>query len=269
MRSDGRCRALGAPCAAARARTWRRPFNLVARNLERGAMAQTADCRLCGRSFVRCGRHAHCKRCAAKADRAIARDLRADCKECDKPFSTDRRSVRYCSDACRADARRRSSREHGRRRLMDPRKRAVATARVRAIMAGRRAVGAGGPPKRGRGRQRKRADGGAAASRTLTCKLCGRSFELRGMGIRSYCRRCAAMADREAARKPRRQCKECGKKFDSKAHFVRYCSDECSAKVARRRERRSNRRRSADPEKSAIAAARSRAYRGGRKAGRA
>lgn len=188
-----------------------------------------------------------------------------DCKECGKPFQTDNRSVRYCSDACRADAKRRSAREHGRRQLMDPRRRAIAAARVRAIVARRRVGDAGGSPKR----RRKQADGGTAMSRTLTCKLCGRSFELRGMGIRSYCKRCVAMADREAARKPRRQCKECGKKFDSKAHFVLYCSDECRAKVARRRERRNNRRRSADPEKSAIAAARSRAYRGGRKARRA
>lgn len=245
--------------------------------MERGAMAQTVDCRVCGRSFVRRGNYVYCKRCAAKADRAIARDPHMGCKECGKPLLTDSRGVRYCSDECRTDAKRRRAREYGRRQLMDPRKRAIATARVRAIVARRRARDAGGPPGRGRGRQRKQADGGAAGlppraarPRTLTCRLCGRSFEMRGRGSRSYCKRCAAMADREAARKPRRQCKECGKKFDSKAHFVRYCSDECRAKVTKRRERRNNRSRSADPEKSAIAAARRRAAsRGGRKAGRA
>ena len=230
-------------------------------------MAQTVDCRLCGRSFVRpgSGNHAYCKRCAARTDRVISEVRRVDCKACGKPLSTTNRSVRYCSDECRADGRRRRAREYSSRVRADPEKRAIAYARTRAIAARHRAADAGGLEKTGRGR--RQAAGSAAKTRTLDCKLCGRGFEMRGRGVRSYCKQCTAKADMAAAKARRRRCKECGRRFESKAHFVLYCSKECSAMGTRRGERRRNRKRMADPEKRALKSAMQRAiFRAKRKA---
>lgn len=69
----------------------------------RTALPERATCRLCGRSFGHYAgtRTAHCKRCAAKAEREIARVIRTKCKECGKAISTTKRTVRYCSDPCR------------------------------------------------------------------------------------------------------------------------------------------------------------------------
>ena len=222
-------------------------------------MAQTVDCRLCGCSFVRpgSGRHLYCKRCTTRTDREVSRVRRVDCKECGRPFSTTYRGARYCSDECRADARRRRAREYVRRRWADPGKRAIVAAHTRAIAARRRAADAGGRPKTGQGRRQEA--GSAAKTRTFDCKLCGRSFELRGRGVRSYCKQCIAKSDRAAATAPRRHCKECGRRFESKARFALYCSKECSANGAQRSLRSRGRKRMADPEERALAAARQRA----------
>ena len=91
------------------------------------------------------------------------------------------------------------------------------------------------------------------------CRLCGRTFAPYGRGARTFCRRCAARADREAARTLRMDCKECGKGFVASRRSDRYCSDECRAEAARRRSREGQRRYVADPEKRAIALARTRA----------
>ena len=183
--------------------------------------------------------------------------LRADCKECCKPFSTTKRSVRYCSDECRAAGRLKVAREYARRMRADPEKRAIVAARGRVIAARRWAANAGGAPKAGR--RSRQAAGSAAKTRTFDCKLCGRSFELRGRGVRSYCKQCIAKSDREAAKAPRRHCKECGRRFESKARFALYCSKGCSAKGAQRSLRSRGRKRMADPEERALAAARQRA----------
>ena len=105
----------------------------------RAAPSGTGVCALCGRAFAQYGRtaHSYCKRCTAKADREIARVLRVDCRECGKGFSTTNRIVRYCSDACRAAGKRRGKRKSDRERMADPKKRALAAARIGARKAAR------------------------------------------------------------------------------------------------------------------------------------
>ena len=113
------------------------------------AAPKSSECRLCGRTFKQYGRsarHAYCKLCAAKAEREITRVIHTKCKECGKAFSTKRRTVRYCSTECSAEARRRSLRECAHRRMADPKKRAAATAAVRVWFADRR-------DKKGEGRR--------------------------------------------------------------------------------------------------------------------
>ena len=67
--------------------------------------AEQPTCRLCGRKYARytnTRRNAYCKPCRDEADREIARELRVKCRACGRAFDTTKRSVRYCSDACRA-----------------------------------------------------------------------------------------------------------------------------------------------------------------------
>ena len=103
----------------------------VAGSRPRTSPARSAACRLCGRSFAQYGgatNHAYCRRCTAKADREATRVLRVDCKACGEKFSTPNRSVRYCSDPCRAEGQRRNRRENDRRRRSDPDRHARAAA---------------------------------------------------------------------------------------------------------------------------------------------
>ena len=93
-----------------------------------------------------------------------------------------------------------------------------------------------------------------------TCVLCGTSFAPYGRGSRTFCKRCAARADRRAARTHRADCKACGKRFAAASRSFRYCSDECRADGVRRRNREHQRKYMADPERRAIAMARARAY---------
>ena len=234
----------------------------------RGAMPGPAACLLCGRIFERHGRgglRAYCKRCTARADREVAVRPVVQCGECGSEFSAPRRSFRYCSDACRTETARRRNLEHQRKYMADPEKRAITAARARAAAAARAArKGGGGPPRR---RPPPRADPNAEPS---VCRLCGRSFGQHGRGLRAYCKRCTARADREAGRTLRAKCKECGKAFSTARRSVRYCSDGCSAEGLRRSYRESKRRIKADPEKRALAAAQGRAWSAahrGRKAG--
>ena len=95
-------------------------------------------CRLCGSAFAPyggTGNRAYCKKCTAKADREVGRVWRIQCAQCGREFSATHRLARYCSDACRTDGRRRSDRVRSRRRLADKKKRAVASAHVRASAA--------------------------------------------------------------------------------------------------------------------------------------
>ena len=57
------------------------------------------------------------------------------CKACGKAFHTKTRSIRYCSEACRTEARRRLNLEYNRRYMADPAKRAIMLARTRAAAA--------------------------------------------------------------------------------------------------------------------------------------
>ena len=94
--------------------------------------AEPSTCRLCGSGFALYGHthHAYCRRCAAKADREIARTLRARCKACGGRFSTSSRLVRYCSDECRAEGLRRSRIKSALKRMAGPGKRAVEAAQA-------------------------------------------------------------------------------------------------------------------------------------------
>ena len=104
-------------------------------------------------------------------------------------------------------------------------------------------------------------------ARQVTCRLCGRGFEVRGRGnLPAYCKRCTARADREIAKMPRADCRECGKTFPTRTRSVRYCSDECRTAAVRRRNREYQRRYAADPEKRAMGLARMRAWAAARKA---
>lgn len=231
-------------------------------------MAGPTPCRLCGRGFEKYGGayHAYCRRCAAKADGEVGRVLSVPCRECGGEFSTRTRAAKYCSDACRTDAARRLNREHARRYMADPEKRAMAMARIRAQAASRRA----GDGRGGKGRPRPRRQSGghgtvcpptrtAPPSRTL-CRLCGRGFAPYGGKSRSYCKRCTAKADRAIGRVLSVKCKECGKAFSTKSRAVRYCSAPCRAEGGRRSARECGRRRMSDPETRAVSRARSRAH---------
>lgn len=89
--------------AAVGARPARRAANVITGQSMRGALPEPITCRLCSRSFAPYSgtRPVYCKRCAAKADRAIVKVLRVKCRECGKAFSTRNRAVRYCSPPCR------------------------------------------------------------------------------------------------------------------------------------------------------------------------
>ena len=97
------------------------------------------------------------------------------------------------------------------------------------------------------------------SGRAATCDLCGASFAPYGRNAHTFCKRCAAKADREAARTPHVDCKICGKRFAAASRSARYCSVACRAEGVRRRNLEHQRRYMADPEKRAIAMARTRA----------
>ena len=245
----------------------RPPASLIAGNPRRAAMSDRAACRVCGRDFAPYGRRrrVYCKKCAAKADKAIVLDPVVKCRECGRKFSAPSRSFRHCSDACRAEGARRYNREYMRRYLTDPQKRATALARNRASAAARAARKRGGrPPQK---QALPRADPNAEPS---VCGLCGRTFVQYGRGVHAHCKRCTARADREVDKPPHTKCKECGKALTTTSRRVRYCSKACSAEGLRRSRRESRRRIKADPEKGALAAAHRRARnaaRGGKEAG--
>ena len=244
----------------------------------RGAMAKMLTCRTCGRDFaryLRTGRNSYCRHCTAKADKEIARILRVDCRECGKPFPTKSRVVRYCSDECRSSAARRRNAENQRKYTADPEKRAIKLARARASRAARRAGDRGkrppSPPRAGRAAVIPRRN--AEAAEQYACGLCGRHFEPYGRGSRPvHCRQCAAKADKEIARMLSVDCRECGREFSTPSRLVKYCSRECSAARKSRSRRERERRRMADPNARALAAAYMRAWgaarRGGEKGGR-
>ena len=104
-------------------------------------------------------------------------------------------------------------------------------------------------------------------ARTSTCRLCGKSFEPHGRGMRYYCKPCTAKADRAASKETATKCKECGKRFSISSRFHVYCSDGCRIEGGRRRIREYMRRYLADPEKRAMYLARARAGAASRTAG--
>ena len=227
---------------------------------------QAATCDLCGASFAPYGRNARtfCKRCAAKADREVAKRPPADCKACGKRFVAASRNARYCSDECRAEGARRRNLEHQRRYMADPQKRAIAMARTRASAAARAARERGGRPPRPQAPYR--ADPNAEPS---TCRLCGRKFAQYGhTPCNAYCKRCTAKSDREVGRTLRLKCQVCGGRFSTTTRSARYCSDECRAESAMRSRREDERRYRADPARRAIAAAQGRARLAARSGGR-
>ena len=258
-----------------------------------GPMARTGACRLCGNGLDPrrgAGRRSYCEGCAAKADKKAAQRPRVDCKECGKAFSTMTRTVRYCSDACRAAAARRSNNENQRRYAADPKNRAIKLARARVSAAARRArdraggvvvVGGGGenppppptlplpPPPRRATRDAEGPGRNATAAEPYACALCGRSFAPYGSGARPvHCKRCRAKADKEIGKKLAVNCKECGKKFSTPNRIVKYCSTKCRAAGRSRISRESSRRRMADPEARALVAARWRAWDAARRGGK-
>ena len=227
---------------------------------------------MCGRSFEphsRTGRHAHCKRCTAKADREIARKPRVACKECGKAFSTKTRVVRYCSDACRASVARRARIETRRKRMADPERRALDLARGRAYYAARRAEERGEEPPPRPSRDVKSLRRNATPAEPYPCALCGRNFAPYGCANHPvHCKRCTAKFDREINRVMTMDCKECGKKFSAPKRHIRYCSEACRLDGRRRAGRESDRRRRADPEARALALARWRAWDAARRGGK-
>ena len=225
-------------------------------------MAGSTACRLCGRTFDPYGstHHSYCKACTARSDRAVAKTHRLDCKECGKKFTARIRTVRYCSDECRVDGKRRFLREYMRRYMADPGNHGRMLARVRAAKSARRAREGRG----GRQGQRQRRQGpqprAAEKAKSHTCGLCGIKFATYGGARHTYCKRCTAKADREVSKARRNECKVCGKAFTAVPHSVLYCSDECRASGKRRTVLERRRRLAADPERHAATLARQRAW---------
>ena len=250
------------------------PAILITLNPARGAMARQPACRLCSRSVKPSGRGktpSYCKRCTAKADREIAKKPRVDCQECGKTFSTRTRSVRYCSDACRTAAARRADIVNQRRHEADPWNRAMKLARARRAATARRARARGRRPPTRASRDVKSLKRNAKAAEPYPCELCGRDFAPYGGARPVHCRRCSARIDMEIDKERAVKCMECGKKFSTPTRVARYCSRACSAAGRARTSREGERRRMADPEARALAAARTRAWvaaNRGRKKGR-
>ena len=122
----------------------------VGRLKRNAAPVEPYPCRLCGRDFAPYGgaRPAYCKRCRAKFDKEINRVMAVDCRECGQKFSTLNRIAVYCSKACRAAGRKRTTDESSRRGMADPEKHVLRVARIRARSAAHRAE------EKGRGGQR-------------------------------------------------------------------------------------------------------------------
>ena len=226
------------------------------------------ECRLCGRAFEQYGsaHHLYCKRCTAKADERIAKTPAAKCGMCGKKFFAARRSAKYCSDACRADSRRRYGREYQRMYAADPEKRAIKLARARVSIAARRARIRGDKPPPRWGRDAGSMPSTKSGTKSSVCGLCGRMFAPYGGTHHACCKRCTAKADSEIGRVWRVDCKECGKKFSTSSRRVCYCSDECRTMGKRASDREYMRRRAADPERRAERAAYERARAADRRA---
>ena len=241
----------------------RTPASLIA-GLQGASAALQYKCSLCGRTFESHGSasRVYCKQCIARADRAIAAKMHADCKECGKRFVMARRNSRYCSMECRTRVQQRYNREYQRKAMADPERRAIILARTRASAAASAARKGGGSTGKPRKQAHPRASHSAEPS---VCGLCGRDFLPYNRARHAYCKRCAAKADREIVRKMRVKCKECGKSFSTTNHNVRYCSKACSAAGKRRSRRESRHRRMADPEKRAAESAYVRAWYAARK----
>ena len=231
----------------------------------RGAMGRSTACRLCGRSFAPYGgvsHHAYCERCTAKADREVAGVQRIECRECGKKFPSSTRSVRYCSDACRASSRRRLNAEAQRRYMADPEKRAMSLARTRTSSAARkaRAQGKKRPPAGRSPGTAGRSPRGAKRPAPSTCRLCGRTFAQYGYHRTNYCKRCRARIDRKISTVLDVGCRECGKRFSTKNPLAKYCSVECRNAARRHKSRGVSRRSTASPEEYARMLARHRAW---------
>ena len=235
----------------------------------RGAgMAKSTVCGLCGRTFGPYGgaHRSYCKSCMAKSDREASGPHRLVCKECGKEFSSRTRTVRYCSDECGVNGKRRVLREYMRKYMADPAHHARALARIRAAKAARRAREGGGKPRRpkpqsnaGR-RAARRSPRGAGSTKSSPCGLCGRTFAPYGRVRHAYCKQCTTKADAEAGTSHRKDCRECGKEFTAKPHAVLYCSDACRASGKRTNVLEYRRRIAADPARHAAKLARQRAW---------
>ena len=242
--------------------------SLIAPNPALGPMARPTACRLCGGDIEprgRGSRPAYCRRCTARADKKAAQRPRADCKECGKAFATGTRAVRYCSDACRTVAARRSNAESQRRYRADPQNHARMLALARASAARRAAERGERAPRRAtcdvKSLRRNR-----TSAEPYPCALCGRDFAPYGGRRPIHCKQCSARVDREIARERTLNCKECGKRFSTLNRIVRYCSKECNVAGRSRISAESRSRRLEDPETRALALARQRAWAAARKA---
>ena len=96
-------------------------------------------------------------------------------------------------------------------------------------------------------------------AKQYACLVCGRGFEAYGRGRHTYCKRCAARADRSIGGTIQAQCKVCGGTFAAASRAFRLCSVECRLEDKRRRAREYGRRKMADPRNRGVAAARARA----------
>ena len=127
----------------------------------------TVPCGLCGRAFEPRGGGPpkYCPKCMAWADGEVAGTHRLRCRECGGGFQTPRRSVKYCSDACREKGRLRRARAGAQRR-----RRGSAGARER-----------GGTADKAAGAARS----GAAAPPAPACRVCGKGLATSRQ--RAYC----------------------------------------------------------------------------------
>ena len=99
----------------------------------------------------------------------------------------------------------------------------------------------------------------AAMARPIARRLSGQGLAQHGGASHTRHKEYAAKSGGKAGGTLSIDCKECGREFSTNTRASRYCSDDCRLDGRRRRVRESTRRYMADPEKHAIALARSRA----------
>ena len=212
-------------------------------------MQKAIACRLCGRGLEASlpDMRRYCDPCRERAAKeASARTHRVQCKECGGTFQTPRRTVRYCSAACRKKGYKARRGQAGSGRARD--------GMIECRECGGPLVAGVGPGTRVYCSAACRAEG----KRTWMRNYMRRYLADPKKSALHSARADAAQARRRAAaardRARRMRCRMCGGKFSTPRGGVRYCSDPCREK-GRRLVREAGERRRRERERAAKAQA--------------